>query len=772
MIVYEATAKKFINDVDSNQIIPEIEKAFQRKLGRGIPPAEISAYANSLPHMERVVRRSKVSEDCGILIEYKIPLTNFRIDFVIAGTDINGNKNFVIVELKQWQKAVVADGDGLVESYTGNAQRVVTHPSYQALHYKDFISDFNEVIYGGSVKAYSCAYLHNYPIKNPEPLLDDRYKEIIQGSPIYFRDDQSKLEDYIAKYVKYGKGMDILYEINNGKIQPSKKLIDHVASMFEGNKNYILLDEQKVVFETARSIANKKNKSVIIIKGGPGTGKSVIAVNLVSALLGDNLNTIFVAPNSSFRDVIVKKLTQENPIQRIRNIFKGSSKFYDSNENEFDVLIVDEAHRLKKRGAFMYQGQNQVDDVIKSSNTSIFFIDDDQAVRPEDIGSVRELKKIAGLHNAKIYEMELTAQFRCAGAEGYINWINDVLQIKETANYDGWDKKSFDFRIFDNPNDMRELVKEKSKQGNSARILAGYAWNWTSADEGNADGEIEDIVIPEYDFSMPWNSRKIGTTYAIDERGIEQVGCIHTTQGLEFDYIGVIVGNDLVFNKENKTFSTDHKKYKDKTGKKGMQDKPEELNKLVRNVYKVLMTRGMKGCYLYFTDKETGKYFKNRMNLNTDLVNKESTSIQKEITPKIIKSPYMGEMVKLPLFDSAGCGELMLADSTVQEMIDVPATYISKGSKYFVLRTTGDSMNKAGINDGDLVLCVKKYQPETGEIVVALIGDDATIKEFHTKDEQIILKPKSNNTAHNDLIFTDADEVKIQGIFKKNLSEM
>ena len=615
MIVYEATARRFIDDVDSNSIVSQIEKAFQEKLGRGIPPSEVSAYANSLPHMERVVRRSNVADDCGILIEYKIPLTNFRIDFVISGHDEQGNKNFVIVELKQWQKATSVDGDGLVESYTGGAPRVVTHPSYQAMRYKDFMSDFNETLYSGSVKAFSCAYLHNYPEKEPEPLLDDKYTKVIDKSPIYFRDDQSKLEDFISKYVKYGKGMDILYEINNGKIRPSKKLIDHVASMFEGNQNYILLDEQKVAFETARTIANKPDKSVVIIKGGPGTGKSVISVNLVSALLKDNLNAIFVAPNSSFRDTLVKKLTLEHSAQRIRNIFKGSATFYDAKENEFDVLVVDEAHRLKKKGAFMYKGVNQVEDVIKAAKTSVFFIDDDQAVRPDDIGTIKELKRVASELGAKIYEIELTAQFRCAGAEGYINWIDDVLQLKETANYNGWDKKSFDFKIFDNPNDLREAINKKAKQNYSARVLAGYAWLWTSASNGNQDGEVEDVSIPEFEFSMPWNSRKVGTTWAIDERGIDQAGCIHTSQGLEFDYVGVIVGDDLNFDNETNTFSTDHKKYKDVTGKKGMQDKPAELNKLVRNIYKVLMTRGMNGCYVYFTDKKLGKYFMKRLSL-------------------------------------------------------------------------------------------------------------------------------------------------------------
>lgn len=757
MILYEATAKKFIADVDSNHIITEIEKAFREKLGRGIPPSEMSAYANSLPHMERVVRRSKVADDCGILIEYKIPLTNFRIDFVIAGVDESGNKNFVIVELKQWQKATTAEGDGLVESYTGNATRTVTHPSYQALRYKDFIGDFNETFFSGSVKAYSCAYLHNYECKEPEPLLDERYAKIVQESPIYFRDDQSKLESFLSKYVKYGKGMEILYEINNGTIRPSKKLIDHVASMFEGNQNYILIDEQKVAFETARSVAGKKEKSVVIIKGGPGTGKSVISVNLVSALLKDNLNAIFVAPNSSFRDTLVKRLAQKHPLQRIRNIFKGSSVFYDASANEFDVLVVDEAHRLKRNGAFMYKGMNQVDDVVKAATTSIFFIDDEQTVRPDDIGTVAELKRVAETYGATIYEMELESQFRCAGAEGYINWLNDVLDIKRTANYDCWDTKSFEFKIFDNPNDLREAINKKAKKGQSARILAGYAWEWTSATEGNADAEVDDVSIPEFEFTMPWNSRRVGTTWAIDDQAINQVGCIHTSQGLEFDYVGVIVGEELHYDDEKSQFTTDHKKYKDKIGKRGMQDKPEELNKLVRNIYKVLMTRGMKGCYVYFCDKETEKLFKGRLDLRRD-----------EPDAQAVLSPYTSEMIEVPIVGSAPCGEPLLGESNTEGTVMVEASKIKPGATYYVVRAQGDSMNLAGINEGDLVLCRYSEKAETGDKVIALLGgENVTIKYYDKKNGRRILLPKSSNKSHKPIIPDEGDIV--QGVVQEVL---
>lgn len=617
MILYEATADKFIKDVFSNQIISEIEKCFEEKLGRKIPPSEISAYQNSLPRMGMVLSQSGIAGDCGVLVEYKIPLTNFRIDFVISGTDVAGKKNFVIVELKQWQKAKVADGDGIVETFVGQNNRLVTHPSYQALRYKDFMGDFNEVIFTGLVKAYSCAYLHNYAKNDPEPLLDSRYRQIIEESPVYFRDDQEMLQEFLSRYVKYGKGKDILYEISESKIRPSKKLIDHVASMFEGNSSFILLDEQKVVFETSRLIANKREKTVVIVKGGPGTGKSVVSVNLIAKLLEDGLNAIFVAPNSSFRNSIVKKLVQHQPVQRIKNLFKGSAAFFDARPNEFDVLIVDEAHRLKGKGAYMYKGVSQVEDVIDAAKVSIFFIDDNQVVRPEDIGTVSALKATAAAKGIDVVELELHAQFRCAGAEGYVNWLDDVLNIKETANYDGWDGATFDFRIFDDPNKLRSAIEEKAEAGNSARILAGYAWEWTPADKGNRDAQVSDVCIPEFNFEMPWNSRKVGATWAIDSDGIGQVGCIHTTQGLEFDYVGVIVGADLAYDKNTSLFITDYKKYKDKLGKRGMKDSGNELNKFVRNIYKVLMSRGQRGCYVYFCDEDTKEYFMERLKRNS-----------------------------------------------------------------------------------------------------------------------------------------------------------
>jgi hypothetical protein len=614
MILYQGTAEEFSHAVETNQIIPELETAFNQKLGRKLPPNEISSFTNSLSFMERVVRRAKISEDCGVLVEYIIPLSSNRIDFLIAGKDKNGNRNFIIVELKQWQEAEASESNELVYTFLGGAIRDTPHPSYQAYSYKSFLADFNEYISQGIINAHACAYLHNLEEKDPEPLKFKKYRPIVEKAPLYFRDDQGKLEKFLEKYVSEGQGTDILYQIESGKIKPTKKLIDHVTGLFEGNKEFVLLDEQKVAFEKASYIAKSaEKKSVVIIKGGPGTGKSVISVNLLGELLKNKLNTVFVAPNAAFRNVMVEKLSQDHPKTRVKNLFKGSSSFHDISKNTFDALVIDEAHRLKDSSAFMYQGKNQIQDIIKASKTSIFLIDDDQVIRPEDIGSVEEIKEIAERYSAEIHEIELKAQFRCSGAEGYINWLADVLHLEETANYDGWDQGEFEFKIFDDPNKLKEAIEKKQEQGYKSRLLAGYSWDWTSAKNGNPDAEVHDVQIPEYNFEMAWNSRKNRSVWAIKDEGKHQVGCIHTAQGLEFDYVGVIVGNELSFDPENLEYITKYDKYKDLLGKRGLKDYPEDLSKLIRNIYKVLMTRGMKGCYLFFMNDEVESYFRERL---------------------------------------------------------------------------------------------------------------------------------------------------------------
>jgi DUF2075 family protein len=615
MIIYQNDAIGFRTAVDENRIADDIELKFQSNYGRKVGDSERDSWAKSLKYMESILRNSKVPDDCGVLIEYNIPSTSKRIDFIVSGYDQDGNANFVIVELKQWSAANATNKEDVVTALTGKKVREVAHPSYQAYSYVKYLSDMNEAIYKDNLKPYSCAYLHNYTRKNPEPLLSEQYKTIIEETPIFFAKDTRKLEEFINKYVGKGNGLDILYQIENGKIRPSKKFVEYVSEIFDGNKVYTLLDEQKVAYESIIAcVKSATAKTTIIVNGGPGTGKSVVAMNAFVELLKRKKNLKFVAPNASFRGVMIDMLSNNNKHskKRLGALFSGSASFYDAKNDVFDVLVVDEAHRLKKKGAFMYKGENQVEDVVKASRINVFFIDDNQRIRPEDVGTVAEIKSTAAKYKSEVVEVKLEAQFRCAGAEGFLNWVDHNLQIKETANFDGWDRDTFDFMIVDDPNVLLEKIKKKNEEGFKSRILAGYAWPWTSEKNGNPNAEVDDVKMQEFDFSMPWNSRSTQSPWAIDDEKMNQIGCVHTSQGLEFDYVGVIIGNDLRYDPDMMKICSSYDDYYDAMGKTGLKEKPEELTCLIKNIYKVLMSRGMKGCYVFCRDKNLQDYLRNR----------------------------------------------------------------------------------------------------------------------------------------------------------------
>lgn len=617
MIIYSNSNLAFCQDVGSNRIADIIESKFVERIGHRPSPKEKTAWRNSMQYMKNALQDSHLAEDCGVLIEYTIPNTSKRVDFIVTGHDESGEKNFVLIELKQWEKAEATDIPELVYTFVGEGLHNVQHPSYQAESYYRMLNNMNEGIYDNDISGYPCVYLHNYPQNDPEPLLDPRYEDGYRSAPIYFIDDYRKLQDHLKKIVGGGKGMEILFEIEHGRIRPSKALVDCVDSLYMGNDEFVLLDEQAVAYNTiCRELKELGKKKTIIVKGGPGTGKSVISFKVLHQMIDRRLNAKFVAPNEAFREVMVKKLVaaKVDKSRNIKPLFGGSGTFFRESKDAYDVLVVDEAHRLKGRGAFMYRGENQIQDIIHASRLNVFFVDDSQTVVPNDIGSAEEIRRVAELENSEVIEMELKAQFRCSGAEGFVNWITHTLQIEDTANFEGWDEGEFEFRIFDDPNEMRDAIRKKNEEThNNARLVAGFAWEWSEEETA----AVDDVTIPEKNFSMPWNARKQRSLFAIKPDSVNQVGCIHTVQGLEFDYVGVIVGNDLKYDPENKCLRVDYEEYKDSTGKKGLKDQPERLARYVKQIYKVLMSRGRKGCYVYCRDENLAEYFKSRMKKDT-----------------------------------------------------------------------------------------------------------------------------------------------------------
>lgn len=617
MIVYSGIKRDFLTAVEQDSIAAEIEENIYNKMHRRTAQNEFRSWENSLEYMYKVLNDTAIPENSGVAIEYNIPQTSKRVDFIISGYGEKQDPNVVIIELKQWDKVEVVEGqDALVETYTGGAVRKVVHPSYQAWSYAAMIYDYNQNVQMGNIVLHPCAYMHNYRKSNPEKLEQNQYKEYVEDAPIFARGEVSKLREFIKQSVKVGDDKQLLYDIDNGKIKPSKSLQNSIKSMVEGNQEFIMLDEQKVVYEeiikTALKCMSDQKKRTVIVKGGPGTGKTVVAINLLAKLTNEGLFAQYTSKNSAPRNVYEKKLTGHKK-SSIKNMFKGAGSYIEAEPNIVDTIICDEGHRLTAKTQLgpKIAGENQIKEIINASLCSVFFIDESQRVTLSDIGTVSEIVKWADELDSEVQEMELVSQFRCDGSDGYLAWLDDVLEIRETANFDLKDI-DYDIRIMDSPNEVRDLIIECNKTRNQSRILAGYCWAWLKEGQNNSD--VHDIKIG--DFEMSWNLGNT-STFAIDENSVNEVGCIHTSQGLEFDYAGVIIGDDMRY--ENGHIVTDFtKRAKTDQSLKGIKklykENPEfalkEADEIIKNTYRTLMTRGMKGCYVYCTDKNLADHLR------------------------------------------------------------------------------------------------------------------------------------------------------------------
>ena len=618
MLIYEGTKDNFLMSVEQDTIAVEIENNIYERIHRHTAKNEFRAWENSMEYMYKVLNDREIPSDAGIAIEYNIPQTSKRVDFLISGYGKKESANIVLIELKQWDELEAIPGrDGLVETYTGNALRQVVHPSYQAWSYAMLISDYNASVQEGMVSIRPCAYLHNYRRHDQDPLDAEQYAIYLEDAPAFTRGEVTKLREFIKKNIQTGDNKELIYKIDSGRIKPSKSLQDSIAKMLKGNREFIMLDEQKVIYEEvlneARQSVKDEKKRVLIIKGGPGTGKSVVAINLLAQLTKEDQFCQYVSKNSAPRNVYRKKLKGTIRKSSVDNMFKSSGVYTETESNMIDTILVDEAHRLnEKSGMFHNIGENQIKEIIHSAKCSVFFIDESQRVTLQDIGRISEIKKWAEKENARVKEMELASQFRCNGSNGYLAWLDHILQIRDSANYD-MEGIDYEIRIFDSPKEMQELIVEKNRiSKNKARILAGYCWDWKK--EGVNDTSVHDIIID--DFEISWNLKNT-TTFAIDDDSINEAGCIHTSQGLEFDYVGVIIGNDMRY--ENGKIITDFtKRAKTDQSLKGIKklykENPEfakkEADEIIKNTYRTLMTRGMKGCYVYCTDSQLSDYFK------------------------------------------------------------------------------------------------------------------------------------------------------------------
>ena len=701
MIVYLANKTQFRDDILSNRIEEIVHESFQGTLGRSVGAAELASWKNSLRHMDTVLEDAGIPHDAGVAIEFNIPQTGKRVDFIITGTREDHQRTAVIVELKQWQEAKATTKDAIVSTFVGGREREVNHPSYQAWSYAMLIEDFNETVRQDPIHLRPCAYLHN--CASGAVLHAPFYAEHTKLAPAFLRDDAKKLREFIKAHVKYGDDGETMYRIRDGRIRPSKGLADHLASLMQGNREFYLIDEQKVVYETALHLAissTPKNKNVLLVNGGPGTGKTVVAINLLAEFTNRELVSKYVTKNSAPRQVYESKLTGTFKKSRISNFFGGSGSYTTTPANTFQGLIVDEAHRLNAKSGLFSKGENQIKELINSSTFTVFLLDEDQRVHWKDIGSKAQIYKWAESLGAKVTEMDLESQFRCNGSDGYLAWIDRVLQKRETANTN-LEGANYEFKVCASAKELKELIERRNHKNNKARMVAGYCWDWITKKSPNAF----DIKLDGGSFQAKWNLSDDGFLWIVKPDSVHEVGCIHTCQGLELDYVGVIIGPDLIV-RDGKVITDAAKRSKmDKSlnGYKGLFKKEplaarEKADLIIKNTYRTLMTRGTKGCYVYSIDPETNLY----------LQTQGAGALLPEFEePEVPKTPPAYPFPILSLEEAADCPnavpifniKIAAGDFSKEQWLEdcqyaeLPDHFTAKPG-FFLAQVIGESMNR------------------------------------------------------------------------------
>ena len=560
--------------------------------------------------------------------------------------------------------------------------------------------------------------------------------------------------EYFDRERYQGKFEVLWKKLQDMKIAKSDLLQIRNSDLFKYSPYKTLTDDQYFVASKIIAQLQDDTQQTYVVHGGPGTGKTILATYLIKRLVEEGEESIaLVIAMTSLRRTLQKVFRSIPGLKSTMVIGPG-----DVVKNKYNVLVVDETHRLRQRknipnyGTFdktnkslgLGNDGDELDWVLRSAKKVVLFYDAKQSVRPSDISAHK-------IQQTKPIEFILTTQMRVKGGDAYLRFVDSLLEVdpKVEANF-----SNYDFKLYSDIGQMVADIKKKDAEFKLGRMVAGYAWKWCSRE----DKHIPDIVIG--DSKLFWNSQI--TDWVNSPNALNEVGCIHTIQGYDLNYAGVIVGPEISFDPKKREIVVDRKQYLDTNGHRGVAS-ADELKRYIVNIYKTLLTRGILGTYVYVVDVHLRDYFAEALG---DVI-----KAKKEKASAPVVSPYMDLMVELPMFESAGCGELLFADSTVQEMLSVKKKYLSAGSKYFILRVSGDSMNKAGINDGDFVLCVKNYHPEIGNKVVALVGDDATIKEYRRENGRVVLKPNSTNSIHKQLVFDSNDDIKIQGVVVRVLTD-
>ena len=581
--------------------------------GQSPSESERKSWRRSLPVLVRDLIEAGLG-NVEMLIEYQLPLTSKRADVVLAGVDRRtGGDAYVVVELKQWSQAeLFEDSERLVVVEGMHGER--EHPLIQVQGYCDYISDFVASLHGNETAVRGVAYLHNAVDLDVEDLFD---LSLTERTRLFTKSRRGAFLDYLRDQFTPDQGAGAADRLLASATRPSKQLMKLAASEIKDREQFVLLDEQRRAYEIVLHAVEKARRSdakeIVVITGGPGSGKSVIALSLLGELSRQGYSALHATGSRSFTQTLRRVAGRGS--SRIKELFKYSNSFMDAQKNGIEVLICDEAHRIRETSTNRYTsavhrtGRSQIDELIAAARVPVFLLDEHQVVKPGEVGTVEGIKSYASSLGFRVRHVQLNDQFRCGGSRRYEQWVLRLLGL-EADGPEAWSGDDhFEVMLADSPWEMESILRGKMTEGYSARVSAGYCWPWSNPDR---DGRlVSDVRIG--DWAKPWNvkgDRAVGTAppsalWATMEGGFDQVGCVYTAQGFEYDWSGVIIGPDLIA-RHGRTVTVRDANKDPEFRKRSVTDLQYERH--IRNIYKVLLTRGMVGTVIYAVDPQTHEF--------------------------------------------------------------------------------------------------------------------------------------------------------------------
>jgi DUF2075 family protein len=581
--------------------------------GHGVSPAERKSWSRSLFVLAQDLADAGL-HDVEVLVEYQLPLTSRRIDAVLAGVHPKtGDDSFVVIELKQWSYATrYEDSDTLVDVEHAAGPRL--HPGIQVGDYCEYLTDFLGLLAEQRNTVRGTAYLHNAADRDIAELLD---RPATEQSRIFTKQRRGDFLDYLRAWLATDKpGAPAADRFLNSAVRPSRHLLTYAARELRERSHFTLLDEQRVAYELVLHAVERAraadHKGVVVVSGGPGSGKSVIALSLLGELARQGRSALHATGSKSFTQTLRRYAGKGST--RLQNLFLYFNSFMTAERNGIDVLICDEAHRIREtsvnrftRAAQRRTARPQLEELLAAARVPVFLLDEHQVVKPGELGNVDIISAHAKRLNFEINVVSLHDQFRCGGSEAYEQWVVNLLGLRDGKPTTWTGDGRFDLRVAETPEEMESFLEAKQSAGETARMTAGYCWPWS---DPRTDGTlVDDVQLGSW--SRPWNvksDRSVGEApgspfWATDPNGFGQVGCVYTAQGFEYEWSGVIIGPDLVA--RDGRLITNRDEFKDPNFRSRKTVSDSEADRLIRNTYKVLMTRGMRGTVLYAADAET-----------------------------------------------------------------------------------------------------------------------------------------------------------------------